>query len=293
MSRLLVLCWCLMVALPAWPREIIFSSSADSPAIQTLVSDLQLRRPHDQIRFVALHELAAPSQLPDTSRLVLLDRPALDWRLSDLEGPPTLALRINRLQGESLPAPLPAHLTLLWSDPSPQRQMHLARLLLPSAKRVGLLFSAESHALIEEYRRAATDQDMELVTRRWTDTRDSRPLLYLLSNSDLLLGIDNAELFNSHTVKNLLLTSYAYQRPVIGPSASFVQAGSLASVYSDRADWLASLEDLLDQPPARWPKSTYPSYFKVASNPQVARSMAIELPNNESLAQKLAEGEHP
>jgi ABC-type uncharacterized transport system substrate-binding protein len=282
-----------MVALPAWPHEIIFSSRTDNPAIQTLVSDLQLRRPHDQIRFVALHELAAPSQLPDTSRLVLLDRPALDWRLSDLEGPPTLALRISRLQGESLPAPLPAQLTLLWSDPSPQRQMQLARLLLPSAKRVGLLFGAESHALLEEYRRAATDQDMELVTRRWTDTRDSRPLLYLLSNSDLLLGIDNAELFNSHTVKNLLLTSYTHQRPVIGPSASFVQAGSLASVYSDRTDWLDSVEELLDRPPARWPKSTYPRYFKVASNPQVARSMAIELPSNESLAQKLAEGEHP
>ena len=293
MSRLLLLCCCLMLALPAWPREIIFSSSTDNPAIQTLVNSLQLRRPQDQVRFVPLNELAAPSQLPDSSRLVLLDRPTLDWRLSDLQGPPTLALRINRLQASTLPAALPAQLTLLWSDPSPQRQMHLARLLLPAAKRVGLLFAAESDALLEEYRRAATEQGFELVTRRWTDTRDSRPLLYLLSNSDLLLGIDNVELFNSHTVKNLLLTSYSHQRPVIGPTASFVQAGSLASVYSDRSDWLNSIDELLDKPPAQWPKSSYPRYFKVTSNPQVARSLAIELPSNESLAQKLAEGEHP
>jgi len=293
MSRLLLLCCCLLIALPAWTAEVIFSSSTDNPAIQAFVNELKQRRPQDQVRFVALSELPAPSQLPDTSRLVLLDRQALDWRLKDPTGPPTLALRISRLQASSLPATLPAQLSLLWSDPSPQRQMHLLRLLLPAALRVGMLYDAHSDFLLDEYRQAAAAQGMRLVTRRWSDTRDSRPLLYLLSHSDVLLGINNPELFNSHTVKNLLLTSYTHQRAMIGPSASFVQAGSLASIYSDKDDWLASLEERLDQPPAGWPKSSYPSHFKVTSNPQVARSLAIELPSNESLAQKLAEGEHP
>lgn len=291
MRRLLVFCSCLLLTLPAWAAEIIFSASTDSPATQAFVSDLQLRRPLDHVSFVALDQLPAPSQLPETSRLVLLDRSSLDWRLNDVAGPPTLALRISRLQANTLPSILPAQLCLLWSDPSPQRQVRLARLLLPSAKRVGLLFDNDSEFLLDEYQTAATEQDMTLVTKRWSDTRDSRPLLELLSHSDLLLGINDAELFNSRTVKNLLLTSYAHQRPMIGPSVSFVQAGSLASSYSDRADWLSSIEVYLDQPPATWPKSAYPRYFKVTSNPQVARSLAIELPSNESLAQKLAEGE--
>lgn len=293
MRHLIILCSCWLIALPAWTAEIIFSSNTYSPAAQAFVSDLQLRRPHDRIRFVTLDELPAPSQLPDSSRLVLLDRPSLDWRLSDLGGPPTLALRISRLQASSLPAALPTQLSLLWSDPSPLRQMRLARMLLPGAKRVGLLFDSDSTFLLDEYQRAATEQDMTLVTRRWSDTHDSRPLLSLLSHSDLLMGINDPALFNSHTVKTLLLTSYAHQRPLIGPSASFVQAGSLASTYSDSSDWLASIEKLLDQPPANWPKNSYPRYFKVISNPQVARSLAIELPSNESLAQKLAEGERP
>lgn len=293
MSRLILLYCCLLIALPAWAAEIIFSSTAGNPAIQGFVNELQQRRPHDQVSFVALNKLPAPSQLPDTNRLILLDRPALDWRLTDPAGPPTLGMRISRIQARDLPATLPAQLSLLWSDPSPQRQMRLARLLLPAAKRAGLLFEADSAFLLEEYRQAATEQDMRLVTRRWPDTRDSRPLLYLLSHSDLLLGINDTSLFNSLTVKNLLLTSYTHQRPVIGPSASFVQAGSLASTYSDQSDWLDSLEDILNQSPDRWPKYSYPSHFKVTSNPQVARSLAIELPSNESLAQKLVEGEQP
>ena len=291
MRRLIVFCSCLLLALPAWAAEIIFSASTDSPATQAFVNDLQLRRPLDQVRFVALDQLPAPSQLPEASRLILLDRPSLDWRLADLAGPPTLALRISRLQANTLPTLLPAQLCLLWSDPSPQRQMYLARLLLPSAKRIGLLFDGDSEFLLDEYQRAATEHNLTLVSRRWSDTRNNRPLLYLLSRSDLLLGINDPELFNSHTVKNLLLTSYAHQRPIIGPSASFVQAGSLASSYSDRSDWLNSIEALLDQPPAAWPQNAYPRYFKVTSNPQVARSLGIELPSNESLAQKLAEGE--
>ncbi|WP_339082852.1 ABC transporter substrate-binding protein [Pseudomonas sp. TMP9] len=291
MRRLIVFCSCLLLALPAWAAEIIFSASTDSPATQAFVNDLQLRRPLDHISLVVLDQLPAPSQLPEASRLVLLDRPSLDWRLADLAGPPTLALRISHLEANSLPTILPAQLSLLWSDPSPQRQMHLARLLLPNAKRVGLLFDGGSEFLLDEYQRAATEHGMTLVSRHWSDTRDSRPLLDLLSHSDLLLGINDPELFNSHTVKNLLLTSYARQRSIIGPSASFVQAGSLASSYSDRTDWLNSVEALLDQPPAAWPQSAYPRFFKVTSNPQVARSLAIELPSNESLAQKLAEGE--
>lgn len=293
MSRLILLYCCLLVALPAWATEIIFSSSTDNPATQAFVREMQMRRPDDQVTFIGLNELPPPAQLPDATRLILLDRPSLDWRVAAPVGPPTLALRISRLQARSLPATLPAQLSLLWSDPSPQLQMRLTRLLLPAAKRVGLLYDANSHFLVNEYRQAATVQGMALVTRRWSDPRDSRPLLDLLSHSDVLLGMSNVKLFNSHTVKNLLLTSYAHQRPVIGPSASFVQAGSLASIYSDQSDWLDSLEELLDQPPAQWPQSTYPSHFKVTSNPQVARSLAIELPSNESLAQKLAEGKHP
>ena len=293
MSRLTLFCCCFLIALPAWATQIIFSSSIDNPATRAFVREMQIRRPSDQVSFIGLNELPHPAQLPDTARLILLDRPSLDWRLTTALGPPTLALRISRLQANSLPAALPAQLSLLWSDPSPQLQMHLARLLLPATKRVGLLYDVNSKFLVNEYRQAATAQGLTLVTRHWADTRDNRPLLYLLSHSDLLLGMNNVGLFNSHTVKNLLLTSYAHQRPVIGPNASFVQAGSLASVYSDQNDWLDSIEELLDQPPAQWPQSAYPSHFKVTSNPRVARSLAIVLPSNESLAQKLAEGKHP
>lgn len=68
-------------------------------------------------------------------------------------------------------------------------------------------------------------------------------------------------------------------------------ADSLASTDSDQSDWLATLDDLLDSPPATWPRSYYPQRFKVSSNPQVARSLGMEQMNEATAAARLAEGE--
>jgi ABC-type uncharacterized transport system substrate-binding protein len=204
-------------------------------------------------------------------------------------------LRISRLQArQRLGATLPPDFSLLWSDPPLDRQLRLIRTLLPEARRVGVLYDSHSEFLLKELRQAALPLGLEIVTERWDNTSDSRPLQSLLKNSDVLLGLDDPDLFNPKTAKNLLLSSYARQLALIGPNAGFVKAGSLASTYSDQGDWLAMLDQLLEQPPASWPRTHYPQRFQVLSNPQVARSLGIEQINEASVATQLAAGEsHP
>jgi hypothetical protein len=60
---------------------------------------------------------------------------------------------------------------------------------------------------------------LEIVAQDWSDPRDSRPLQNLLANSDVLLGLDDPDLYNSKTAKNLLLSSYGRQMALIGPNA--------------------------------------------------------------------------
>ena len=135
-------------------------------------------------------------------RLVLLDNSALDWRLSENSGPPALAMRISRVQAEQrLGKSRPAYLTLLWSDPPLARQLRLARYLLPQAQRIGVLYGEHSHFLLDELRQAARPLGLEIVAQDWPDQRDSRPLQHLLANSDVLLGLDDPDLYNSKTAK--------------------------------------------------------------------------------------------
>lgn len=282
----------LLCNLPARAADILLTGAEDSPGMQSFVQALSELRPTDSVRFQPVASLPAPGQLPIDTRLILLDLPSLDWRLQDAQGPATLVLRISRLQArQRLGNEMPPHLSLLWSDPPLDRQLRLTRLLLPEARRVGVLFDSHSEFLLKEVRQAALPLGLEVVTERWDNTNDSRPLQALLKNSDVLLGLDDPDLYNPKTVKNLLLSSYARQLALIGPNAAFVRAGSLASTYSNQNDWLKILDELLDRPSNTWPRTLYPQHFKVLSNPQVARSLSIEPMNEASVATQLAEGE--
>lgn len=279
-------------SLSANAADILLAGADDSPGMRSFATALSKLRPGDTVRFQPLANLPPPRNLPAGTRLILLDLPSLDWRLQDDRGPATLVLRISRLQArQRLGSALPSRLSLLWSDAPLERQLRLTHLLLPQVKRVGVLYDSHSEFLLNELREAGESLGLDIVTEHWDDTSDSRPLQTLLKNSDVLLGLDDPDLYNPKTAKNLLLSSYARQTALIGPNAAFVKAGSLASTYSDQSDWLAILDELLDRPPATWPRTHYADRFKVAANPQVARSLGIEQINEALVATQLAEGE--
>lgn len=287
-----------MLALCLWPmgtlcaHEILLVGGDDTVGVSSFVSALQARRPLDQVRFQTVTQLPSPGRLDVQTRLILLDEAALDWRLREPSGPLSLALRISRVQAQlRLGKSRPEYLSLLWSDPPLARQLRLTRYLLPQARRIGVLYGPDSRFLIDELHQAANHMGLEIVAQDWADLRDSRPLQHVLGNSDVLLGIDDPQLFNAKTVKNLLLSSYGRQMALIGPNAGFVRAGALASTYSDQDDWLAVLDRLLDQPPSRWPRSLYPDHFRVSGNQQVARALGLERIEPNAAELVLAEGE--
>ncbi|MGY2289725.1 ABC transporter substrate-binding protein [Pseudomonas sp. SDO528_S397] len=288
---------CLLLALalcslPVQAADILLTAAEDGPGVQAFAQALSKQRPDDSVKFTPLQELPTPAHLPATTRLILLDLPGLDWRLQDVQGPPTLVLRISRLQArQRLGDTVPAKISLLWSDPPPDRQLRLISNILPQARRIGVLYGLDSEFLLSELRKDAAPLGLEIVSQRWDNINDSRALQTLFKNSDVLLGLDDPQLYNPKTVKNLLLSSYAQQLPLVGPNAGFVRAGSLASTYSDQTDWLNVLDRLLDHSPSTWPRSLYPQHFKVAGNPQVARSLGIEQVDETTVAERLAEGE--
>ena len=287
-----VLLACLLLTAPAWSADILLTAAEDGAGVQAFVQALAQRRPDDHVTFTPLKDLPAPSQLPASTRLILLDLRGLDWRLQDAQGPPTLVLRISRLQArQRLGNTHPARISLLWSDPPLERQLKLIASILPQDRRIGVLYGIDSEFMLQELRQYAAPMGLEIVPQRWDNINDSRPLLNLFKNSDVLLGLDDPQLYNPKTVKNLLLSSYAQQLPLVGPNAGFVKAGSLASTYSDQADWLDVLDRLLNHPPASWPRTLYPEHFKVVGNPQVARSLGIEQVDEVAVAAGLAEGE--
>lgn len=272
--------------------DILLTAARNSPSIQNFVTDLSKRRPDDTVRFAETDKMPSPGTLADHTRLVLLDTASLDWRLSDSQGPRTLVLRVSRVEAhERLGEKRPPTLSLLWSDPPVARQLMLIRHLLPQARQVGVLFNNRSQFLLRELRHAALPLGLRIISQPWTPNIESQPLQSLLARSDVLLGLDDPDLYNAKTAKNLLLSSYARQQALLGPNAAFVKAGSLASTYSDEVDWLETLDALLDQEPERWPRAYYPRRFKVLSNPRVASSLGIIAIDDAAVSASLRQAE--
>ncbi|WP_426142749.1 ABC transporter substrate-binding protein [Pseudomonas sp. DWP3-1-2] len=290
--RLVSLVTGLLLASTAGAADILLTATEDSPVVQAFVSDLARRRPDDSVRFILTGQLTEPGRIPEATRLILLDAGSLDWRLLDSQGPATLVLRISRIQAHRrLAEKRPPNLSLLWSDPPVSRQLKLIRQLLPQAREVGVLFDSDSQFLLKELRHAAAPLGLKIVSQPWRPAADHRPLHSLLNRSDVLLGLDDVELYNARTAKNLLLSSFARQLALLGPNAGFVKAGSLASTYSDQLDWLNTLDALLDTPPDSWPRALYPRHFKVVSNAQVARSLGIAPINDSAVTASLNDAE--
>ena len=291
-KALAVVVMALLFMPPVDAAQVLLTSVEDNAQVQDFVAELRQRRKQDTVRFVVTAQLPSPEQIPVDTRLILLDPASLEWRLSASSGPPTLVLRINRLQArQHLDEQRAANLTLIWKDPAPARQLRLIRQLLPKARLIGVLFGKDSQFMLNDLRHAATAQGLRVISQPWDFTEGIRPLQTLLKGSDVLLGLNDPQVYNTLTMKNLLLSAYADRQALIGPSASFVKAGSLASTYSDQSDWINTLSDLLEQAPQRWPRSLYPNHFKVMSNPQVARSLGLAPINEAALAASLAQGE--
>lgn len=274
--------------------ELLLSTAGDTTSLQHFGNALAAQRPADIVRIVALNEIPPLDQIPGTTRLILFGQAALAWRLDSQNGPPTLVLQVNKTQArETLGERRPANLSVLWQDPAPHRQLRLLRHLLPKTTRVGVLHHPYSEFLIEELRQTASGLGLEIVAQSWPDTRDNQPVIRVLGASDVLLAVADDDLYNPLTAKTLLLTSYSQHHALIGPSAGFVRAGSLATTYGDQDDWLATLAQLLDQAPAQWPAGTYSHTFKVLGNPQVARALGIPLPSDAELTRHLSQGDTP
>src|SRR5690606_42064106 len=85
-------------------------------------------------------------------------------------------------------------------------------------------------------RRQVAPEGLRINAQYCPNARDPRTLSRLLDQSDVLLGLDDPLLYNPHTIKTLLLSSYGRRQALIGPAAAFVHAGSLVSTYSDQQE---------------------------------------------------------
>jgi len=167
----------------------------------------------------------------------------------------------------------------IYLDQPLKRQLDLIMAVLPQTRSVGILYSAPPKEL-NTLRSLAATRKLELNERSSTTFATLHASLQsLLLSSDVLLALPDSEIYNTMTIRNILLATYRNKVPLIGFSAAYVKAGALCAVFST-PEQLAeqSLNIILEFiVTGTLPAPQYAKEFEVSVNEQVARSLELNI----------------
>lgn len=220
----------------------------------------------------------APSQAPRPTAYIALGPLALQAALDARLDAPVVALFASRQSYErAVAAALPPRgVTAIYGEPHPEQQMRLIASLYKRPVAVGTLLSDATAHLEPMLRDAAAVYGLRLEVVRIRAGAGLTRSLNLLDAASVLLIQPDSDLYTQASLRELLESTYRRRLPVVGFSSALVAAGTLASAYSSAGDIAAQLEGLLEQiVTRRLPPPRYPTYWRVAVNDSVARSLDV------------------
>mgnify|MGYP001005544765 CR=1 FL=1 len=276
---------------------LLLFSAASSADIAFVVRERQPMA--EQMAKTVAQSLLIPSQLiileddqtdwSSFDAIVLLGEPVLDaWQVRTDR--PVLAVFVSREIAQHRSNVLTS---AIYVEPPLSRQIALSKILLGMDAHLGVLVSkAFAASAADEVAKLKRDEFVNIYPLPDLSSLN-RTLIDLLADNQALVGVYDSELYSPSNIKNILITAYRQNRPLIGPSSAYIKAGSLASTYSDLDDVSKRLIEILSAGlnNKQWAKQDYNPYFQVRYNEQVGRSLNLSLPNVNDAVKALMKAE--
>jgi ABC-type uncharacterized transport system substrate-binding protein len=203
---------------------------------------------------------------------------------------PVLNVFVPKAAFDKLPKPaVPHHSSAIYLDQPLERQLSLLVSVLPKVRHVGVLYSAPVPG-IANLRQLVAERHLLLHEKTVGPERSLIDALDgVLEDSEVLLVLPDTDVYNAGTIRNILLTSYRKQVPLIGISQAYVKAGALCAIYSTPAQIAAQTAEAIRQfvVTAKLPANQYPKEFEVSVNMQVARSLDLPIKDAEKLREEI------
>ena len=179
----------------------------------------------------------------------------------------------------------------IYLDQPIARFLNLATIVMPEAKRIGLLATSETTGQATTLRHLTQSQGLKMESEEVDSGAEPVAALNrLLPRSDLLLALPDNRIYKRENTRAILLTTFRHQKPVIAFSASYVNAGSLAAVYSTPAQLGRQAGEVikaLKGEPVQLPPPLFPSHYSIMVNRSVAQSLGLSPADETTLLRAL------
>lgn len=163
-------------------------------------------------------------------------------------------------------------MTAIYAEPAPADQLRLIALLYKRPVKVAAIVGADTAYLKPILRDGAE------VEQFWPGD-DINFALNRINQAEVLLATPDSTVYNPESIRNILLSTYRHNQAVIGFSADMVNAGALATTYSDISDINAQIAELASAylSTGELPTPQFPRYFRTIVNDGVAGSLGVEI----------------
>lgn len=164
------------------------------------------------------------------------------------------------------------------------RQIRFIKSLNTQWKTISIIYSQKKPIARKSIRQCANSLGVKVYLVSTSEKENlTNKIKHALQHSDVLLALPDSNIYNSKTVKNILLTSYRYRKPVIAFSKNFVNAGALASINSNTNQIVDAAYLITEQffnADMKFSNAVhYPKEFNLNINRQVFRALDLSIPD--------------
>jgi ABC-type uncharacterized transport system substrate-binding protein len=203
---------------------------------------------------------------------------------------PVLNVLVPKAGYDKLASPAAGHnSSAIYLDQPLERQLSLLLSVLPKARHIGVLYSSPPPGIVN-LRRLVAERKLLLHEKSvGKEHALAEALDEVLGESEVLLVLPDTNVYNPGTIRNILLTSYRKQVPLIGISQAYVKAGALCALYTTPVQIALQASEAIRSfaNSGKLPPSQYPKEFEVSANLQVARSLDLTIKDADELREEI------
>lgn len=163
---------------------------------------------------------------------------------------------------------------------------------LPDIKRVGIIEAANDNTPWSG-NTDSSSSEIEVIREKLDGDLHATIKLLAKKETDAIVALHNKAVYNRGTARNILISSYHFNIPVIGYSSAFVKAGALIGIYSKPESLADETYNYIKDPKmCKNGKVIHPGTYTIEVNPQVAKSLGINILTDD-LEKTVSKGSRP
>jgi hypothetical protein len=169
------------------------------------------------------------------------------------------------------------NISAIYADPAPLQQLQLIALIYKKPVKIGVVISTTNDQIITVLKNGAVPRQVEITYEALLPDEDVTRALTKLRHVQAILALPDSVIYNSSSIRTILVSTYRRNQAVIGFSSAVVKAGALATTYSGIDDIVAQVDEILGEydSAGNLPEPRFPKYFETIVNDDVARSLNI------------------